>query len=234
MKFSFAKLFFVPIVLWAAPYDQAFAQSILGTRLNLDVSVRTKVPNDEMLVTFAVERDGVDLAKINEQVLQALNAALDEVKKVPQIRGKLESVYTNPNYTAQGKQSGWRVRGEISVRSKDLPATANLTGQMGQKLQLTNIQFMLSDDARSNTEKQLLNQAAKAFKTKAADATSAFGFSKHRLLELNLGNNTNIVVRPMAANARGKVMDSMSVSSAPVEGGDSEVILSVSGSIEMQ
>ncbi len=233
MKYSLTKLLFVPIMFCAVPNDSAFAQSPSGTRLNLDVSVRTKVANDEMLVTFAVERDGVDLAKINEQVLQSLNAALDDVKKTPQIRGKLESVYTNPNYTAQGKQSGWRVRGEISVRSKDLPATANLTGQMAQKLQLTNIQFMLSDEARAGAEKQLLNQAAKAFKAKALDGTSAFGFSKHRLLELNLGSNTNVVVRPMA-NARGKLSESMSASAAPVEGGDSEVILSVSGSIEMQ
>jgi predicted secreted protein len=209
------------------------AQTASGTKLNLDVVVKSKIANDEMLVTFVIERDGTDLAKINEQVLAGLNAALEEVKKSPKIRGRLESVYTNANFTPQGKPNGWRVRGEISMRSKDLPALANLTGQMAQKLQLSGIQFMLSDEARLAAEKQLLAEAARAFKTKAADATSAFGFTKHKMIELDLGNNTNMVVRPMS-RARGKLDQSMSMSSAPTEGGDSEVMLSVSGTIEMQ
>jgi predicted secreted protein len=209
------------------------AQVAAATKLNLDVVVKTKVANDEMLATFAIERDGTDLAKINEQVLAGLNAALDEVKKLPKIRGRLESVYTNANFTPQGKPNGWRVRGEISMRSKDLPALAGLTGQMAQKLQLSGIQFMLSDEARLAAEKQLLSEAARTFKTKAADATSAFGFTKHRMVELDLGNNSNMVVRPMS-RTRAKLDQSMSISSAPVEGGDSEVLLSVSGTIEMQ
>ncbi len=230
------KLFLVPLAIWFMP-DNAAAQAPLtsqtGTRLNLDVSVKAKVANDEMLVTFAVEKDGSDLAKVNEQVLQALNAALDDIKKVPNIRGRLESIYTSPSYLQNGKQSGWRVRGELSMRSQDLPAMATLTGQLSQKLQLNGIQFMLSDTARRATEKKLLNEAAQSFKGKAVDATAAFGFSKHRLLELNLGNNTNMVIRPMAANVRGK-LEMSAASSAPIEGGDSEVVLTVSGSIEMQ
>jgi predicted secreted protein len=231
-------LLLAPLFLCALPFDSAQAQNTpaaqTGTRLNLDVAVRSKVANDEMQATFAVEKDGTDLGKVNEQVLQMLNAALDDIKKSPTIRGRLDSVYTNPNYNAQGKPTGWRVRGEVSMRSLDFPAMANLTGQLASRLQMAGIQFTLSDTARQKAEKQLLNEAASAFKLKATNATAAFGFTKYRLVELNLGNSSNVIVRPMAANVRGKLGDASAMNAAPVEGGDSEVILTVSGFIEMQ
>ncbi len=209
--------------------------SISATTLTLDATAKTEVANDEMLVTLAIERDGTDLSAINQTVLSALNSALAEAKKSTGIKARMGSVWTNPNWTKDGKTSGWKVRGEVILTSQQLPILGNLIGQLGQKMQIGDIQFRLSDQARADAEKQLLKQVADQFKSKSKDATQALGFTQFNLKELNLSNGYQVSVRPMMrSKGRGADMASMSSAPAPTESGESEVSITISGSIELK
>ncbi len=207
--------------------------SVHAATLTLEASAKAQVNNDEMVVQLAIERDGNDLAAINQVVQQALNSGLEEAKKVSQVKARLGNVSTNPNWNAQGRPNGWRVRGEIILTSGNLPGLGKLAGELAQRLQLASIQFRLSEEARNAAEKKLLIEAANAFRSRAKDATAALGFSSYTIKDLNLNNGYNVTVRPMGL-ARGK-MDAMS-SSAPVptDSGESEVQVTFNGSVDIK
>jgi predicted secreted protein len=215
---------------------QTISKESLPT-LALDAQAKLLVANDEMQVIFAVERDGNDLSAMNQTVLQALAAAISDAKKVDGVRARMGTVQTNPNWTPQGKPNGWRVRGEVSLSlqnsSQNFASLGNLAGQLAQKLQLSAINFRLSDEARTVAEKQLIKNAAGAFRAKAQDAALALGYKSFDIREVNLNNGNNIIVRqaPMM-----KAMRSDSMSSAPVpsEGGDSEVTVTFSGTVNLK
>jgi predicted secreted protein len=205
--------------------------------LTLDAQAKSLVANDEMQVIFAVERDGNDLSAMNQTVLQALSAAISDAKKVEGVRARMGTVQTNPNWTPQGKPNGWRVRGEVSLSlqnsSQNFASLGNLAGQLAQKLQLSGINFKLSDDARTAAEKQLIKNAAGAFRAKAQDAASALGYKSFDIKEVNLNNGNNVVIRqaPMMKAMRS---DSMSAAPVPSEGGDSEVTVTFSGTVNLK
>ena len=211
------------------------AQLATAATLTLEASAKSDVSNDEMVVVMAIERDGADLAAINQAINQALSAAIAEAKKVTGVKARLGSINTNPNWTNQGKPAGWRVRGEVVMTSKELAALGALTGQLGQKLQISSIQFRLSDDSRKDAEKRLIRDAAQAFKDKASDASKALGFANYAIKDIGLNQGFQMSVRPMPM-MRGKsdMMSSSSSAPAPTESGESEVIVTFNGSIELK
>lgn len=197
--------------------------------LNLNADARSQVGNDEMVVSFSVEREGVDSAPLTDAVLTALNDAVKDAKKTPNVSTRLGNVSTNPNWN-QNKKIGWVVRGELTLTSKDMKALSTLTGNLSQKLQLSGVHFRLSDAKRTEEESRLLKVAAENFKSKAADAAVAFGYPHYVLKELTIGQSGyQSSPRPMMA------MMSMKADRAgvPVEGGDSEVSVSVTGKVDL-
>jgi predicted secreted protein len=197
--------------------------------LHLDADARAQVANDEMVVSLSVEREGVESAPLTDAVLFALNDAVKDAKAVPGVNTRLGNVSTNPNWN-QNKKIGWVVRGEITLTSKDMKGLATLTGNLSQKLQLSGVHFRLSEAKRSEEEARLLKLAAANFKAKAAAAASAFGYQDYALKEMTIGHSGHAPSpRPMMA------MMSMKAERAavPVEGGDSEVSVTVNGKIDL-
>lgn len=197
--------------------------------LNLNAEARSQVANDEMVVNFAVERDGPDSAPITDAVLTALNDAVKDAKAHPSVNARMGNVSTNPSWS-QNKKIGWVVRGELTLTSKDMKALSALTGKLSQKLQLAGVHFRLSEAKRTEEESRLLKIAAANFQAKASEAAVAFGFPKYVLKELTLGQSGyQPSPRPMMAMMR---MDAERAG-VPVEGGDSEVSVSVNGRVDL-
>jgi predicted secreted protein len=213
--------------LWTATPGQA------GPVLSLDAQARAAVSNDEMVVVLAVERDGAQVGPLNDAVLSQLNAAIAEARGVEGVKARLGAVYTQPNYTREGKTQGWRVRGEIVLESTRMAALAQLGARLGERMQHAGVQFRLSSERRQLEEKRLIAEAARAFRARAADAAAAFGFAGYELRELALrSGSTAPGPRPMAAMARGGA--EVAAAPLPTEGGDSDVVVGVSGSVELK
>lgn len=207
-----------PLLAFAAP------------TLSLNADARSQIANDEMVVNLSVEREGADSAPLTDAVLSVLNEAIKDAKAVPGTSTRLGNVVTNPNWN-QNKKIGWAVRGEVTLTSKDMKALSTLTAKLSQKLQLSGVYFRLSESKRSEEEARLLKVAATNFSAKATAATSAFGYQAYKFKELSV-NQSGYGSRPQP----GMAMMSMKAerSSVPVEGGDSEVSVTVTGTIELQ
>jgi predicted secreted protein len=217
----------------AAASLSAPCAALAGPTLALDAQARASVPNDEMVVVLAAERDGPQVAPLNEAVLSQLNAAIAEARAVEGVRARLGSVSTQPNWTREGRPQGWRVRGEVVLESTRMQALAQLGGRLGERMQLAGVQFRLSAERRQAEEKRLVAEGAKAFRARAADAAAAFGFASYELKELTVrGSGPNPGPRPMMA-ARGAAAEA-AAPPLPSEGGDSDVLVTVSGTVELK
>jgi predicted secreted protein len=197
--------------------------------LTLDADARTKVANDEMVVTLSVEREGADSAALSDSVLGTLNGATKTAKALPQVQVRMGNVYTQPRWQ-DNKKVGWVMRGELQLTSQDLKALSGLTSELSQRLQIVNVTFRLSDELRRQEEAKLLKSAAQAFKDKAATAAQAFGYSQYVLGEMALNQSgSGSLPRPMP------MMMTMKADRAnmPVEGGDTEVSVSVTGKVQL-
>jgi predicted secreted protein len=207
----------------------------LAATLSLDAQSRAQIANDEMVVSLVVERDGQDLAAINQQVLQTLNGAMAEAQRVNGVKARLGSIYTQPNWTPQGRQSGWKVRGEAVLTSRDVPALGGLAGNLAQRMQIGGVQFRLSDEARTQAEPTLIRSAAAAFRAKALEASTALGFKTFEIKDVNLNNAGQTVVRPMPRQMSMRSAEaSVAAAPMPTEAGESEVVVTVGGTVELK
>jgi len=208
--------------------------SAAGPGLQLTHQASRSVANDEMVVMMAIERDGPQVGPLNEAVVSQLNAAIAEARKVEGVRARLGGVSTQPNYTREGKPNGWRVRGDVLLESSRMPALARLAGKLGERLQMSSVQFRLSRERRRSEEQSLLREAAQGFRDKALQTAQAFGYKGYEIKELVLQPGQGSMPRPMMmARSAPDMAAAAPPPPLPDEGGDSEVTVAVSGTVEL-
>lgn len=199
------------------------------TRMVFDAMARSEVPNDEMVVNIAVERKGTDVGVLNKAVIAALKSVVSEANAVSGVNARLGTIATNPNY-ANNAHQGWIVRGDVVLDSRDMNALGQLAGNLGRDHQIAGVSFRLSAELRKKEESALLQQAAKNFREKAAEAANAFGFGSYEIRQITI--NQAGEVRPMYPSAAvASVRESASI---PAARGHSEVIVTVSGITSMK
>lgn len=208
------------------PLESASAKPV--PTVQLEASAKTQVANDEMVVTLGVDQVGPVVGPLNDAVLTALNTAIAQAKSTSGVVPRMGSVSTSPNWD-NGKRSGWHVQGEVILTSKDMKALASLAGKLSESMQLRSMTFQLSEQRRFEEEQKLLGLAAANFKGKAAFAARAFGYNTYVLKDVSV-NQAGMAPpppRPMMMMAKGRAESA----SLPTEGGDSEVAVTVSGSV---
>lgn len=171
-----------------------------GPALTLQASATQSIAHDEMHVVMAVERDGAQVAALNAAVLRELDDAVAEARKVPGVKPVLGNVHTQPLWGPQGRQTGWKVRGELRLEGRRFAELSALAARLGQRLQFAGVSFAVSDDLRRSSESELLTRAAQAFHDKARIASKALGFSGYEISEVVLQPlDGSMTVRKMAA-----------------------------------
>ena len=206
------------------------AAAFAGPTVSLEANASSKVPNDEMVVTVGAVSSGKDVGALNEAVLAMLNNAVKKAKAVPGVKTQLANVQTQPDWR-DGRQVGWQVSGEVILTSQDMPALANLSGNLGQQMQIRSVGFQLSDAKRRAEETRLLKDAAANFRARAQATAQAFGYAKYEITELGVNSGSQFPPpRPMMME---KSAMAASASPVPAEGGNSDVTVTVTGRIKV-
>jgi predicted secreted protein len=126
---------------------------------------------------------------------------------------------------------GWQARQELDLESRDTAALSRLTGLLQEKLQVASMRFSVSDETRTAVENRLIEQALTAFRVRAdvvADKLKADGY---RIVELNIG--TSGQQPPVIYRSRGLTAALESDAPVATEGGESDVKVTVNGTIEL-
>lgn len=225
--------------LWAGA-TAVFAQNSAATEprnvVQLSAVGTVEVQQDLLVLNLSTQKDGADAGAVQAQLKQALDAALSEAKRNAQ-PGQLD-VHTGPfglypRYGKDGKINGWQGRAELVLEGRDFARITATAGKI-QTLAISNVGFGLSREARAKVESEAQTQAIEQFKARAAELAKGFGFSTYSLREVAVNSNEMVPgprPRMMAAEAK---MGSFSDTSVPVEAGKAQVVVNVSGSVQMR
>jgi predicted secreted protein len=200
--------------------------------LSLDAQAVAEVPTDTVTLTLGAEQEGADPGAISASLSRKADDVIAQAKRTAGVQAETGGFNIYPNTDRNGKISVWRGRAEVRLTSKDFAAASKLAGQLANQMQVQNINFTLSREARTAAEAKLMDQAVNAFREKAQTSTKLFGYSSYTIRDVHVGaNNVPPGPRPMMR------MAAMAADAAPVpvpiEGGKAQVTVTVSGAVQM-
>jgi predicted secreted protein len=192
---------------------------------------------DLLVATLAATRDGRDAAAVQAQLQKAVEAALAVARRGAQ-PGQMDvstgSFGIYPRYGKDSRIDGWQGRAEIVLQGRDFARITQTVAQVPD-MPLAGIAFGLSREAREKVEGEAQSKAIEQFKQRAASLAKSFGFAGYSLREVGVSSSSGAVPMPrprmmaMPAKAAGAEMDAM-----PVEAGKAQVVVHVSGSVQMR
>lgn len=204
--------------------------------LNLNATATREVAQDWMTLVLSVNKEGNDAVAVQNQLKQAVDAALTEARKLAR-PGQVElqtgafSIY--PRYGSKGTMTGWQGSTELLIQGRDMAAIGQLTGKVSS-MTIARIGYSLSREAREKLESEITAQAIERFRTMAAEQAKLFGYAGYTLREVSVsadhgGGGPVPMVR--ASMAMAKMADAEAL---PVEPGKGTISATVSGSIQLK
>lgn len=226
----------LPILLLGAGLGLSTAQAVANelqyNQVSLRAEVQQAVSHDTLTVRMFVEEQSKDAGELAQRITRRLNESLATARQVDGIDVSSGNRRSEPVYDENRENIiGWRERGEIVLESTDFAALSTLTGELMDDLSLADMRFSLSPSARNETENELMREAIAAFRARADIAAASLGGAGYRIVNLNLDSQ---FMQPMAYRGAklASMADSESVSPS-VEGGQADVKLNASGTIEV-
>jgi predicted secreted protein len=223
-------------VAHAQPVGSPSPQNVLS----LSAQATTEVTQDILIITLGVTRDGVDAAAVQAQLKQVMDAALAEARRasVPrqlEVRSgpfSLFPKYTNPARGESPRISGWQGQASLLLEGRDMARVSELAGKLAG-LQVQNLVFGLSREAREAAEKDMAQQAIGRFRAQADEYTKLFGLSSYTVREVSVQRGAETSFRPMVM-ARGVAMAAEAAAPVPAEPGKATVSVTVTGAVQMR
>jgi predicted secreted protein len=194
--------------------------------VSLQAEASREVENDQLVAVLAAEAHGANPAELAETVNRSMAEALKTARAVPAIKLRTGNYQTFPRYKGQ-RIDGWTAAQELRLESGDFTAAARLIGQLQQSLVVRSMTVRLSPEARRGAEDALMSEAIAAFHARADLARKAMKAGSYRVRNIAIGTSG---ARMAELSARTMV----SQSPVAVEGGVSQVTVTISGSIQLR
>lgn len=215
--------------------SMAWAEDSQRNIASFDALASREVVNDTAFATLFVEYSDADPARLSERVNQALNSAVRSIRQNSAVQSLRTSHSSYPLYGKNNKPDGWRSRGELRLVSRDFPTLARLIGELQQgqaPLQLADVHYGVSDEARKKVENELIEEGLRAFRERAALVQKSMNSKGWRLVNVSISTQSS---RPPVLMRAAKMAEmSVAASPAAVEGGESSVTVSIQGRIELE
>lgn len=219
----------------AAASAPVFAQQAArpaAPQVELQAEARREVPNDVLNASQSVEIADPEPAKVADALNRAQNAALAAAREFPQVRARTGYSQSYPVYDRAQKLTGWRGRAEVRLESRDFAQAAALIGRLQSSMQLSGMSFSVSPQSRQSAEDELLVEAIAAFRARAEIARRAMGTTAYRIQRLQVNTGGGFTAQPRPMLARGAM--AAEVATPQLEGGLSQIVVTVQGSIEVE
>jgi len=205
-------------------------------QVQLSASASVEVQQDLLTLTLAVTRENTDPALLQNQLRQALEAALTVAKPLAQ-NGAMEvrtgQFSLQPRYNRDGKITAWSGSTELVLEGRDFARIGSTAGKV-QTLVINNSSFSLSREARAKAEAEVQASAIDRFKQRATEIAKGFGFAGYTLRDVSVSaSDAGFMPRPrvMAFSAAKAVEADVAV---PMEAGKTAVTVTVSGTVQLK
>ncbi len=195
--------------------------------VSVSASATSNVANDRMQAWLRAEADNADAAQAANDVNARMARALSRAKAVTGVDASTAG-YSSYPITEQNRPARWRVSQTLVLESADFSALSTLVSKLQgtDGLLLSSLNFSVSPATRRAAEDALTQQAIKSWQQRAQSAAQGFTAGGWRAGRVTI--QTNDYGRPQPMFRTGGVA---AASAAPVavEGGTSEVTVTVSG-----
>lgn len=201
-----------------------------GTLIELAAEAARPTANDLFRATAFAEASQANSAALARQINQQIAAALATAKDYPTVKARTGSTSTYPMYGKSERNiESWRMRSEIQLESRDAAAIAELLGKLQGSLGVSQISAAPAPETAQKAEADATLGAIQAFRERAGLIAGALG-KKYRIREMNVGSSSRGPVYPLM---RAKSMLAAEAAAMPIEGGESQAVVSISGKIEL-
>ncbi|MBC7802533.1 MAG: SIMPL domain-containing protein [Candidatus Parcubacteria bacterium] len=223
MRGLFSILLFVPLLAAAQ------APETLFNLVTLNAQAEREVPNDLLTAMLAAEAEGAEPAQLAADVNRAMQRALAAVKGYRMVNARSGSYQTFPVYD-KNRITRWRARQELRLESSDIAAVTELIGKLQSGLVVAGMTLSVSPEARRQAENELIPEALAAFEERARIARDAMKAKGYRVRDLQLAGSEP--ARPMFAMVRSSA--AQAVAQPSVEPGTTRILITVSGTVQLQ
>jgi predicted secreted protein len=200
-----------------------------ATTIDLSSEASRSASNDLGRATVFSESHGNNPGEVSRYVNGQIAAALKLAHAYPSVKTQSGNSSTYPTYGKTNKIEGWQMRSEIVLESSDTAALSELLGKLqNNALGVSGLLFLPAAETRKKAENEALLDALAAFKNRAKLVAEALGGS-YRIKQLSLGGYR----RPITPLARGNTFAAEAAVAMPVESGESQISITVSGQIEL-
>jgi predicted secreted protein len=220
------------VLLAIARVTTADAQTLLETLptsqpiVTITASATSDVANDRMHALLRAEADNPDAVQAANDVNARMARALARAKAVTGIDAST-TAYTSYQISEPNRPMRWRVSQSLALESSDFAALSSLvtTLQSTDGLVLSGLTFSVSTATRRSAEDALMQQAIRRWQQRAENAARGFGTAGYRTGRVTIQTNDYGRPQPMLKSG----MAAASAAPVTVEGGTSEVTVTVSG-----
>jgi predicted secreted protein len=199
--------------------------------VELQAEAQREVQNDLLNANLFVELNDPNPAALANAINQSVNGAMRIAKGYKGVQVRSGNNQTYPIYAKGNVLQGWRARAEIRIESKDFESASGLIGKLQAGMQLGNMTFSVSPEARRATENELIAEAIGAFKARADIVKAALAGRGYKLQRLNVVNGYN-APQPRLAMAR-MAVSAQDVAAPNLEAGVTLVTVTANGAIEV-
>lgn len=209
--------------------------------VDLSAEASRRAPNDMAIAQAYFEASGANAATVSTEVNSVIAKALELARSVPSVSarsGNVSSypVYAQPTTPVVRGQGGvgieaWRMRAEIQLESRDMAAMAELIGKLQATLAVGSLSMQPAPETRAAVADQAATDAIDAFQARAKSVAATLG-KQYRIRHLAIDHSGGH--GPVQPLMRAMAMSADAASAPmPIESGDSEVTVRVSGTIEL-
>ena len=231
MRFSVLAPLALASVLFSAG---ALAEPLNYNQIQLGADARREINNDTLNAVLFTEDSHASPARLSAVLNKRMAAALKIASQHGKVKASSGQLSTWPVYDNNQRVTGWRGRAELRLESRDIEQASQLIGQLQNQLQIAQVGFSVSDEARRKVESELIPQAIGAFRDKARLIVQALGGRDYRLVEMRVdqaGQPGLQVFRAQRAMKAGAPM--MAAEAAPsFAPGVSEISVQVQGTVQ--
>lgn len=222
----------------ASAYSASAKFGQVQPMVSLAASASREVEQDRTILTFSREQRGKDAQQLADEVNRAVNAVLEAAKANEKLSARSGSyaIWPQYEYDSRGKQSGepfYTVRAEVIVTTADRLEATQFVEQVSEQMNLSSIDFDLSQSAREAVENDIRAEAIKSFQSKASAVAREFGFEGYELTQIQVEDSHHMrSPQPRMSMMRtAQAEEAMDFSGPQFEAGKAQVTVRVSGEI---
>ena len=223
-----------PIFLLAAALTAGAQEAPTYDQIDLSASAERDVENDLLVaVVYAQEQDARQSVAA-DQVNQTISWVLEQADDVRSVRSQTLQYGSFPVYGNNRRITAWQVRQSVRLESTDTDALSELLGELQARAAIESVNYDASSDARDAANDELIAAALARFSERATLVATELGRPGYRIVRINIqtgdGSRNPVFLPNMARMASDS---SESVAAPSLEAGTQRMIVSVSGTIEL-